>query len=63
MRSPPKLKRREAEEITAEARSWKCESCPNMIEEGQEGPHCRMCAMYWADVSAGMFEERWEESA
>lgn len=48
--------RREAEE----AKTWFCESCGKMIEEGETGRHCRVCAAYWRDVSAGVFEwDRW----
>ena len=46
---------RQAEAETEEVRGWTCQTC-NTMTEG-DGPHCRSCASYWADVSDGLFEE------
>lgn len=54
-----KLKRWEAESEAKEERSWTCESCSKMIEDGEEGPHCSYCKSYWTDVSNGLFDEEW----
>ncbi len=44
-----------------EARSWTCASCDTLIED--QGPHCRSCAAYWADVDAGLYDEDWDITA
>jgi len=41
----------------AEVKSWTCASCDKMVET--EWVYCRSCAMYWADVDAGLFDEEY----
>lgn len=36
-----------------ELRSWTCDSCDTMIEDGHPGPHCRRCAQDWQDEAWG----------
>lgn len=37
---------RHALDVFQEERSWVCETCPTMLEEGQER-YCRSCQSYW----------------
>lgn len=35
---------------------WQCQTCSAPADEGSS--YCRYCAMYWEDVSNGLFEEK-----
>lgn len=62
MASKPKLKRHEAEQEAEEVRSWQCQSCETMIEDGGDSRYCRHCKAYGDDVAAGVFD-RWDDAA
>lgn len=52
------MRRQDAEDEVAEARSWTCMSCDTLIEDGHEDRgYCRHCDAYWRDVADGMFND------
>jgi hypothetical protein len=51
------MKVHEAEAEAAEVRSWFCETCDTMTEDGEK--HCLSCKSYWADVESGLFDDEW----
>lgn len=38
-----------------EVRSWTCETCNLMVDDGER--YCRHCGPYWEDVKNGLWED------
>lgn len=49
-----KLKVRDAQAQADAERGWTCQTCDTMTEG--DGPYCRSCASYWADVADGLWD-------